>query len=129
MNKGPFTYTLKNPITLPDSVVEVLNFPRMKGKYMRKFQARATQAQAQAQADAKARAAQGLPPEESEGDEVIASMEYEQFMSIGEKMLADTHGPISARLIFDEMDPDDVHEVVALVGERFAGGQTTGETA
>lgn len=109
--RDAFTYTLQHPITLPDGEVTELKFPRMKGKYMRQFQARQRAAEA---AD--------------EGAET--SVEYDQFMAMAERMLADNgHGPVSAHLILDEMDPDDVHQVVALVGERFAGGRATGATA
>jgi hypothetical protein len=110
MERGPFDYTLKHPIELPDRTIERLEFPRMKGKFMRKFQAKATQAQANAAA----------------AGEATVAMEYEQFMAMGEQMLADKYGAVSARLIFDEMDPEDVHEVVGLVGERFAPGLETG---
>lgn len=112
--KDAWTHQLVEPITLPDHVLTELNFPRMKGKYMRKFQMRVEQDQIQAA---------------KRGEEVSASMSfsYDQYMVIGEAMLADTHGPVSAKLIFEEMSPEDVHAVVSVLGERFGGGQKTGK--
>ena len=54
---------------------------------------------------------------------------WDDYMAIGAAMLADEHGPVTAGLIFDEMGPEDVTEVVGKLGERFAGGRMTGETA
>jgi hypothetical protein len=118
MDRAPFSYTLQHPLTVPGhrgpdgELLKVLEFPKMKGKFMRTFKARATQEQIAAQA---------------QGEEAGGELAYDQFMLIGEKMIAENYGPVSARFIFDEMDPDDVHQVVALVGERFAGGLVTGE--
>lgn len=97
------THTLQHPITLPDGkTLTEITFPRMKGKYMRKFSAKVG------------------------GEQEIT---YDTLMSIGASMLADKYGQVTAQIIYDEMDPDDVHEVNAWVGERFAGGQATGTTA
>lgn len=98
-------HTLKQPITLPDgTALSEIVFPPMKGKYMRKFAARAN----------------------AGGEQEIS---YDQLMGIGAAMLADRYGAVTAGVIFDEMQPEDVHDVVAWVGEAFAGGQTTGKTA
>lgn len=105
-----WTHPLIHAIKLPDGKeITELAFPKMKGKFMRKFAARAE--------------------ENSDKSGSSAVIEYDQFMTIGELMLAETQGKIVARLIFEEMDPEDVHAVVAAVGERFAGGQQTGATA
>jgi len=113
--KAAWTHTLKEPITLPDGEeISSLGFPRMKGKYLRKFRMRIEQGDVE-----RARA----------GEEVTSSMTlaYDDYMVIGAAMLADTGlGPVSAAYVFDEMGAEDVHEVVAKLGERFAGGQTTG---
>ena len=114
--KDAFTHQLKHPIKLPDQQLSELKFPRMKGKYMRKFEMKIGQEQIE---------------QARSGKEVGSSMtlSYGQYMELGEYMLKDEYGPVTAHLIFDEMDPEDVHEVVAVLGERFAGGQTTGATA
>lgn len=102
---GDWTHKLAHPITLPEGkVIEALTFPRMKGKWMRQFSVRAS--------------ASGT-----------ADVQYEHLMAMGQRMLADSLGTITAQIVFDEMDPEDVHEVVGALGERFAGGQTTGRTA
>lgn len=114
--KEGWSHQLSEPITLPDGkVLTELKFPRMKGKYMRKFRMRIDQGDIE-----RARA----------GDEVGSSMSlnYDDYMVIGAYMLSDEHGPITATFIFDEMGPSDIHEVIGKLGERFAGGQRTGET-
>ncbi len=110
-NKEAWTHPLSEPITMPDgSTLTELKFPRMKGKYMRKFRMRIEQGDIE-----RARA----------GEEVKASMSlnYDDYMVIGAAMLADEHGPVSAGYIFDEIGPADLHEVIGKLGERFAGGQ------
>lgn len=114
--KEAWDYTLIDPITLPDGeVVKVLHFPRMKGKYLRKFRMRIEQADVE-----RARA----------GEEVGSTMNfsYDDYMVIGAAMLADSDlGRVSAAAVFDEMGAEDVHEVIGKLGERFAGGQKTGK--
>ena len=116
---APFVYPLKHPIVLPHQTLNELRFPAMKGKYMRRFtmtvQREAVEARCDGDADAAA--------------EVGIEMSYGRYMVLAEAMLSDEYGPVTARLILDEMDPEDVHEVVSRVGERFAGGPTTGTPA
>jgi hypothetical protein len=116
--KDAFSHPLACPIVLPDQTLTEIKFPRMKGKYMRKFTVTMS------------RPPEGAETSNAAADEPNLSVpfNYGQYMTVGEAMLADVYGPVSARLIFDEMDPEDVHTVVALVGERFAGGQATGQT-
>ena len=113
---GPWTHTLAEPITLPTGErVEALKFPRMKGKYMRKFRLRVDRGDADGAS--------------SSGGTGSLTITWDDYMAIGAAMLADEHGPVTAGLIFDEMGPEDVTEVVGKLGERFAGGRMTGETA
>jgi hypothetical protein len=117
--KEPFTYPLKHPIALPLQTLSELRFPAMKGKYMRKFTMTVQREEAEARRTA--------------GGETVAEvgieMSYGRYMVLAEAMLSDEYGLVTARLILDEMDPEDVHEVVSRVGERFAGGPTTGTPA
>lgn len=117
MSKGEWVHVLHEPITTPEgTTLTQLKFPRMKGKYMRKYQMRISQGDIE-----RARA----------GEEVGTSMSFcfDDFMTVGAAMLADEHGPVTASYIIDEMGPQDVQEVVARLGELFAGGRTTGKTS
>lgn len=116
MANEPWVHPLREPINLPDGrTLSELKFPRMKGKYMRKFRMRIERGDID-------RARSG----EDFGQTM--TINWDDYMVIGTAMLADEHGHVSAGIIFDEMGPEDVTEVVAKLGERFAGGQTTGKT-
>lgn len=126
--KDPFTYPLKHPITLPHTTLTELRFPGMKGKYMRKFTMTVQREEIEAKRDP-GTAGEGGNAAERPAAELGIEMSYGRYMVLAEAMLADEYGLVTARLILDEMDPDDVHEVVSRVGERFAGGRTIGTNA
>ena len=117
MSKEAWTFPLSEPVTLPDGTqLTSLKFPRMKGKYMRKFQMRVQQGDVE-----RARAGEDFG--------VSMTINFEDFINIGVAMLTDEHGPVSARYIFDELSPADTTEVVGRLGELFAGGRPTGRTS
>ena len=126
--KEPFTYPLKHPIELPHTTLTELRFPGMKGKYMRKFTKTVQREETEAKREQSATGEAGSAPERAMA-ELGIEMSYGRYMVLAEAMLADEYGLVTARLILDEMDPEDVHEVVSRVGERFAGGRTIGTSA